>query len=282
MFLSVCAFSIMDLIVKWSDDYPLGQVIFFRGFFGIVLYYFVIPKERIRDFYFTKRPLLHFSRCFFGLAALLSIFTALRNLPLATVVSISFAAPIFTTIFSIFFLSERVGYFRWLAVFIGFIGILIISEPGLSSLNVYYIFPVIFVLGMSYVAISIRQLSSTEPVWLISLFFSAAITIAGLLTLPFGWIMPSFYDLTLLSMIGFFGGVANLWLSQSYKFSEVSLVTPLKYLALVFAIVFGYLIWGEVPSGKTLIGAILVIASSIIIFRREIALKKEPTTSRHD
>ena len=282
MFLSVCAFSIMDLIVKWSDDYPLGQVIFFRGFFGIVLYYFVIPKERIRDFYFTKRPLLHFSRCFFGLAALLSIFTALRNLPLATVVSISFAAPIFTTIFSIFLLSERVGYFRWLAVFIGFIGILIISEPGLSSLNVYYIFPVIFVLGMSYVAISIRQLSSTEPVWLISLFFSAAITIAGLLTLPFGWIMPSFYDLTLLSMIGFFGGVANLWLSQSYKFSEVSLVTPLKYLALVFAIVFGYLIWGEVPSGKTLIGAILVIASSIIIFRREIALKKEPTPSRHD
>ena len=282
MFLSVCAFSIMDLIVKWSDDYPLGQVIFFRGFFGIVLYYFVIPKERIRDFYFTKRPLLHFSRCFFGLAALLSIFTALRNLPLATVVSISFAAPIFTTIFSIFFLSERVGYFRWLAVFIGFIGILIISEPGFSSLNVYYIFPVIFVLGMSYVAISIRQLSSTEPVWLISLFFSAAITIAGLLTLPFGWIMPSFYDLTLLSMIGFFGGVANLWLSQSYKFSEVSLVTPLKYLALVFAIVFGYLIWGEVPSGKTLIGAILVIASSIIIFRREIALKKEPTPSRHD
>ena len=282
MFLSVCAFSIMDLIVKWSDDYPLGQVIFFRGFFGIVLYYFVIPKDRIRDFYFTKRPLLHFSRCFFGLAALLSIFTALRNLPLATVVSISFAAPIFTTIFSIFFLSERVGYFRWLAVFIGFIGILIISEPGLSSLNVYYIFPVIFVLGMSYVAISIRQLSSTEPVWLISLFFSVAITIAGLLTLPLGWVMPSFYDLTLLSMIGFFGGVANLWLSQSYKFSEVSLVTPLKYLALVFAIVFGYLIWGEVPSGKTLIGAILVIASSIIIFRREIALKKEPTPSRHD
>ena len=94
MFLSVCAFSIMDLIVKWSDNYPLGQVIFFRGFFGIVLYYFVIPKERIRDFYFTKRPLLHFSRCFFGLAALLSIFTALRNLPLATVVSISFAAAI--------------------------------------------------------------------------------------------------------------------------------------------------------------------------------------------
>ena len=282
MFLSVCAFSIMDLIVKWSDNYPLGQVIFFRGFFGLVFYYFIIPKKRIKDFYFTKRPLLHLSRCFFGLAALLSIFTALRNLPLATVVSITFAAPIFTTIFSIFFLSEKVGYFRWLAVIVGFIGILIISEPGFSSLNIYYIFPVIFVLGMSYVAISIRQLSSTEPVWLISLFFSAVITIAGIFTIPFGWLMPSFIDLILLSMIGFFGGVANLWLSQSYKFSEVSLVTPLKYLALVFAIGFGYLIWQEIPSSKTLIGATLVITSSIIIFRREIILKKNPTTARHE
>jgi len=282
MFLSVCAFSVMDLLVKWSDNYPLGQVIFFRGFFGIVFYYFVIPKDRIKNFYITKRPFLHLSRCLVGLVALLSIFTALRNLPLATVVSISFAAPIFTTIFSIFFLSEKVGYFRWLAVLVGFIGILIISEPGLSSLNIYYIFPVIFVLGMSYVAISIRQLSSTEPVWLISLFFSAAITIAGLVTLPFGWLMPNLMDLILLSMIGFFGGVANLWLSQSYKLSEVSLVTPLKYLALVFAIVFGFLIWGEIPSVKTLFGALLVITSSIIIFRREIILKGAPTPARHE
>jgi|TARA_B100000123_G_scaffold143900_1_gene106258 drug/metabolite transporter (DMT)-like permease len=282
MFLSVCAFSVMDLIVKWSDNYPLGQVIFFRGFFGLVLYYFVIPKERLKDFYFTKRPMLHFSRCFFGLMALLSIFTALRNLPLATVVSISFAAPIFTTIFSIFFLSEKVGYFRWLAVFVGFVGIIIISEPGLSSLNVYYIFPVIFVLGMSYVAISIRQLSSTEPVWLISLYFSAAITLAGLFTIPYGWLMPNLIDLILLSLIGIFGGVANLWLSQSYKFSEVSLVTPLKYLALVFAIIFGYFIWDEIPTIKTLVGATLVITSSVIIFRREILLKKQISTARHD
>jgi len=282
MFLSVCAFSVMDLIVKWSDNYPLGQVIFFRGFFGLVLYYFVIPRERLKDFYFTKRPMLHLSRCFFGLMALLSIFTALRNLPLATVVSISFAAPIFTTIFSIFFLSERVGYFRWLAVFVGFVGIIFISEPGFSSLNVYYIFPVIFVLGMSYVAISIRQLSSTEPVWLISLYFSAAITLAGLFTMPYGWLMPNLKDFILLSLIGIFGGVANLWLSQSYKFSEVSLVTPLKYLALVFAIIFGFFIWDEIPTIKTLIGTSLVIVSSIIIFRREILLKKQISTARHD
>ena len=282
MFLSVCAFSVMDLIVKWSENYPLGQVLFFRGFFGLLFYFLIIPKERLRNFYYTERPGLHFLRCIFGLIALLAIFIALRNLPLATVVSISFAAPIFTTIFSIFFLSEKVGFFRWLAVFVGFIGIVIITEPGLSSLNIYYIYPIIFCLGLSYVAIAIRQLSSTEPVWLISLNFSAAITFVSLFTIPFGWIMPDIKDLVLLSFIGIFGGVANLWLSQSYKYSEVSLVTPLKYLALVFAIIFGFLIWGEVPTYKTLFGALLVIISSIIIFRREIILKKQFSIQRNE
>ncbi len=282
MFLSICAFSIMDLIVKWSEHYPLGQVLFFRGFFGLLFYFLIIPRDRLSNFYYTKRAGLHFLRCLFGLIALIAIFIALRNLPLATVVSISFAAPIFTTIFSIFFLSEKVGLYRWLAVIIGFIGIIVITEPGFSSLNIYYVYPIIFCLGLSYVAIAIRQLSTSEPVWLISLNFSAAITIASFFTIPFGWIMPNIKDLILLSMIGVFGGVANLWLSQSFKFAEVSLVSPLKYLALVFGIVFGYFIWDEVPTLKTLLGALLVIVSSLIIFRREIYYNKQDSLPRHE
>ena len=282
MFLSVCAFSLMDLVVKWSDGYPLGQVLFFRGFVGALIYFLIIPRERIKNFYYTKKAGLHFLRCLFGLIALLSIFTALRNLPLATVVSISFAAPIFTTIFSIFFLSEKVGVYRWLAVFIGFVGIIIIAEPGLTELNIYYIYPIIFCLGMAYVAISIRQLSRTEPVWLISLYFSISITIVSLTTIPSGWIVPSLSDFIILTFLGIFGGVANLWLSQSYKYSEVSLVTPLKYLGLVFAIIFGYFIWEETPTLKTLAGSILVILSSVIIFRREIFLNKQISAPRHD
>ena len=274
MFMSICAFSLMDIIVKWSVDFPIGQVLFFRGFFGIIFYFFVIPKERFHNFYHTERPGLHSLRCISGLIALVAIFIALRELPLATVVSISFAAPIFTTIFSIFLLNEKVGIYRWLAVFIGFIGIVIITEPGISELNIYYIFPVIFCLGLSYVAITIRQLSSTEPVWLISFYFSLSITLLSFLTIPQGWVMPSLDHFMLLSFIGIFGGVANLWLSQSYKNSEVSLVTPLKYLALVFAIIFGYFIWGEIPTVKTLAGAFLVITSTLIIFRREIYKKK--------
>ena len=282
MFISVCAFSLMDVIVKWSDDYPVGQVLFFRGFFGIIPILFLIPKDRYVDFYKTTRPMLHFKRCLAGLIALVAIFIALRNLPLATVVSISFAAPIFTTIFSIFMLNEKVGFYRWLAVIVGFVGIVIISEPGFSSLNFYYIYPIIFCLGLSYVAIAIRKLSSTEPVWLISFFFSFSIMILSFFSFYQNWILPSFIDLFLLSMIGILGGLANLWLSQSYKFSEVSLVTPLKYLALIFAIIFGYFIWEEIPTLKTLLGAALVILSSFIIFRREMILKKRVSVSRHE
>ena len=274
MFLSIIGFSLMDVIVKWSVDYPIGQILFFRGFFGIIFYFFIIPRDRLHNFYQTKRPGLHSLRCIAGLIAIVAIFIALRKLPLATVVSISFAAPIFTTIFSIFLLSEKVGIYRWLAVLVGFIGILIITQPGISELNIYYIFPIIFCLGLSYVAITLRQLSSTEPVWLISLFFSIAITLLSFLTIPFGWVMPSLNHFVILSFIGIFGGVSNLWLSQSYKYSEVSLVTPLKYLTLVFAIIFGYFIWGEIPTFKTLIGAFLVIISTLIIFRREIYNKK--------
>ena len=282
MFISVCAFSLMDVIVKWSEDYPVGQVLFFRGFCGIIPILFLIPKDRYLDFYKTTRPFLHFKRCLAGLIALVSIFVALRNLPLATVVSISFAAPIFITIFSIFLLKEKVGIYRWLAVLVGFVGIIFITEPGFSSLNLYYIYPIIFCLGLSYVAIAIRKLSSTEPAWLISFFFSFSIMLLSFLSFYQNWILPSLIDLFLLSLIGILGGLANLWLSQSYKYSEVSLVTPLKYLALVFAIIFGYFIWDEVPTFKTLLGAGLVILSSFIIFRRELVLKKRLSVSRHE
>ena len=282
MFISVCAFSLMDAIVKWSDAYPVGQVLFFRGFCGMIPIFFLIPKERYFDFYKTKRPSLHFKRCLAGLIAIVAIFIALRKLPLATVVSISFAAPIFTTILSIFFLKEKVGLYRWLAVFVGFIGIIIISEPGFSSLNLYYLYPIIFCLGLSYVAIAIRQLSSTEPVWLIGFYFSFSIMIISFFSFYQGWILPNLKDLFLLSMVGILGGLANLWLTQSYKLSEVTLVTPLKYLALVFGIVFGYLFWDEIPTIKTLMGASLVIVSTFIIFRREIYLKKQVSLIRHE
>ena len=283
MFLSVCTFSVMDLLVKWSSDYPTGEVLFFRGFFGLLPTYFLIPKNKLKIFYTTERSKEHLFRCLMGLMALIAIVVALRELPLAVVVSLSYAAPLFITVLSIFLLSEKVGVFRWLAVIIGFIGVIIIAEPGFKGMNYLYFLPLIFCIGMAFVTIMIRKLSTTEPIWLISIFFTITISIAGLATIPMGWKMPNFQDFILLALIGVTGGSANLFLTQSYKLSEVSLVAPLKYLALVFAIFFGYFIWNEIPAIKTLIGASLVVLASLIIFRREIYHKQKiPSTNRHE
>ncbi|WP_415303801.1 DMT family transporter [Candidatus Pelagibacter sp. Uisw_090] len=283
MFLSICTFSVMDLLVKWSSDYPTGEVLFFRGFFGLLPTYFLIPKNKLKTFYTTERSKEHLFRCLMGLMALIAIVVALRELPLAVVVSLSYAAPLFITVLSIFLLSEKVGVFRWLAVIIGFIGVIIIAEPGFKGMNYLYFLPLIFCIGMAFVTITIRKLSTTEPIWLISIFFTITISIAGLATIPMGWKMPNFQDFILLALIGVTGGSANLFLTQSYKLSEVSLVAPLKYLALVFAIFFGYFIWNEIPTIKTLIGASLVVFASLIIFRREIYHKQKiPSTTRHE
>jgi drug/metabolite transporter (DMT)-like permease len=283
MFLSVCTFSVMDLLVKWSSDYPTGEVLFFRGFFGLLPTYFLIPKNKLKTFYTTTRSKEHLFRCLMGLMALIAIVVALRELPLAVVVSLSYAAPLFITVLSIFLLSEKVGIFRWLAVLIGFIGVIIIAEPGFKGMNYLYFLPLIFCIGMAFVTITIRKLSTTEPIWLISIFFTITISIAGLATIPMGWVMPNLKDFILLALIGVTGGSANLFLTQSYKLSEVSLVAPLKYLALIFAIIFGYLIWNEIPTIKTLIGASLVIFASLIIFKREIYHKQKiPSNTRHE
>ena len=283
MFLSVCTFSVMDLLVKWSSDYPTGEVLFFRGFFGLLPTYFLIPKNKLKTFYTTERSKEHLFRCLMGLMALIAIVVALRELPLAVVVSLSYAAPLFITVLSIFLLSEKVGIFRWLAVLIGFVGVIIIAEPGFKGMNYLYFLPLIFCIGMAFVTIMIRKLSTTEPIWLISIFFTITISIAGLATIPMGWIIPNLQDFILLALIGVTGGSANLFLTQSYKLSEVSLVAPLKYLALVFAIFFGYFIWNEIPTTKTLIGSSLVVLASLIIFRREIYHKQKiSSTTRHE
>ena len=284
MAISAMSFSIMDILVKiMSESYPTGELVFFRGFFGLIPIFFIIPKDRYKNLFQTTKLKLHLSRAFAGTFGMICIFLGVKFLPIAEAITITFAAPIFATIFSMIFLGEEVKIFRWIAIVVGLSGVLIILKPGTELFTIYSIFPLMFCIFFGIIAVLIKQLSKTEPVWLISFYFSLSITILSFFTIPNGWVMPSIYDFILLSLVGIFGGVANLWLSTSYKYSEVSLVTPLKYLSLVFAIIFGYLIWNEIPTHKTLIGSILVIFSTMIIFRREIYKKKIITSKTvHD
>ena len=276
MLISVTFFSLMDVLVKVTGEYALGEILFFRSLFGLIPIFFLIPKNRLKNFYKTQKISLHFYRSLFGTIAMAAIFIALRNLELAETVAMTFAGPIFVTLFSIFFLSEKVRLTRWSAVVIGFIGVIFISRPGFETANIFYIFPIIFCLGFAAVCILIRKLTLYgESVWLIAFYFTLVSGLGGLATLPFGgWLIPTKIDFILLVLIGIFGSVANLLLTQSYKLAEVSLTTPLKYLALVYAIAFGFFIFQEIPSSYTILGATLVVISSLVIFTRERQLKK--------
>ena len=276
MILSVLFFSFMDILIKVTDEYDVGQIMFFRALFGLVPIFFLIPKNRMKNFYKTKNIKLHFYRSFFGAIAMAAIFIGLRNLQLAEVTALAFSGPLWVVLFSMFFLSEKIRLKRWIAVGLGFIGVIIISKPGFNNLNFYYIYPIIFCIGFAGVSILIRKLTlAGESIWLIAFYFSLVSGLGGLLTIPFGvWKMPSTYDFILLILIGLLGGIANLLLTQSYKLAEVTLTTPLKYLSLVIAIIFGFYFFEEIPSIHTLSGAALIVVSSAIIFIRENQLKK--------
>ena len=273
---SVVCFSIMDICVKWLDYYPVGQVLFLRFFIGFIPIFFIIPRDKLLSFYKTSRPGLHAFRAFTGAAAIIALFIGLRELPLADVVSLTFGGPIFVTVASIFFLSEKVGIKRLSAVFLGFIGMLLIVQPAFIDLNFYYITPIVFCIFFACVAISVRSLSRTEPNYRIAFYFTFLCSILGIATIFKGdWVLPTKIDLIIFIIMGLCGSVANLLLTQSYRLAEASLVTPIKYLSLIFAIVFGFLIWSEIPKLLTLFGALLVITSSLIIFMRENKLKKQ-------
>ena len=283
MILSVLFFSLMDVLIKITNEYDVGQVMFSRAMFGLIPIFFLIPKKKLKYFYKTKRVKLHCLRAGVGTIGMWAIFVGLRNLELAEVTSIAFSGPIWVVIFSILFLSEKIKAKRWTAVGLGFIGVIIISKPGFDNLNFYYIYPVIFTLGFAGVSIFIRKLTLVgEPVYLIAFYFSVCSAIFGLFTLPFGgWLMPSSYDLGLLILIGLFLEVLQILLfTKSYQLAEVSLTTPLKYLSLVFAIIFGFYLFNEVPTIYTLSGAGLIVISSAIIFVREHQLKKPITLPR--
>ena len=278
---SVVCFSVMDICVKWLDYYPVGQVLFLRFFIGFIPIFFIIPRDKLLTFYKTSRPGLHTFRAISGAAAIIALFIGLRELPLADVVSLTFGGPIFVTVASIFFLSEKVGVKRWSAVFLGFIGMLLIVQPAFIDLNFYYVTPIVFCIFFACVAISVRSLSKTEPNYRIAFYFTVLCSILGLATIFTGdWILPTKIDFIIFMIMGLCGSIANLLLTQSYRLAEASLVTPIKYLSLVFAIVFGFLIWSEIPKLLTLFGALLVITSSLIIFTRENKLKKQIVNPR--
>lgn len=281
MILSVISFSLMDIIVKlMSDDYPTGQLIFFRGIFGLIPILFIIPKNRFKNLLETQKIKLHLVRAFGGAFAMTFLYLGLKYLPIADAITISFAAPIFATIFSILFLNETVRFIRWFAIILGMTGVIIVLKPGTDLFTYYSFYPILFCLGFATISIAIKKLSKTEPDYLIALYFTFVLILFGIISIYFGWVPIKAEDTVFLIMIGLSGSIGNIFLTKSIREADVSLVTPIKYLSLVFAILAGIFIFNEKLSYLTVAGACLIIISSFVIFKRESIKKIKPTIVR--
>ena len=281
MAISALSFSIMDVLVKFmSSIYPTGEIIFFRGFFGLIPIIFIIPRDRYKNFFQTTKLKLHLTRAIVGAIAMIGIYLGVKFLPLADAITITFAAPVFATIFSMIILKEQVRMYRWAAIIIGLIGVTVVLKPGTDMFSVYSLFPILFCIGFGIIAVLIKKLSETEPDYLIAIYFTLTLIAVGACSLFFQFVLPKFQDLFPLVAIGIAGSTGNIFLTMSLRKGSVSTVTPIKYLSLVFATVSGIFFFNEIPHISTLFGAFLIILSSVIIFKREQIKNVKPVITR--
>lgn len=279
--LSVCMFMGMASLVKAASvDVPPGQAVFFRSFFAlpIILGWLAIRHE-LRDGWKTSNPMGHVWRGLVGTSAMGLGFTGLGLLPLPEVTAIGYAAPLLVVIFAAMFLNENVRAFRLSAVALGMVGVLIVLSPRLSvgtSLNSSETLGAVVVLMGAVMAalaqVFVRKLVATETTAAIVFWFTITSSVLALFTLPWGWVVPSWQVAAMLIMAGLLGGIGQILLTSSYRFADASLVAPFDYTSMILALLIGYFIFDEVPTGTMLFGAGIVIAAGVLIIWRERAL----------
>jgi drug/metabolite transporter (DMT)-like permease len=283
---SAMLFAIMSALVRYvSDLTPLGQMVFFRSAFGIIPVVVIYAWRReLMTAVRTSRPFGHLGRGAISVFGMFFNFAALARLPIVDVTTITFASPLITVALAAVFLKERVRIYRWSAVIVGFAGVLVMLSPHLdverSTTNALAIAGATFgLVGAFFSACSTvqtRSLAKSETTSSIVLYFSLICAAAGLVTLPFGWLTPTWGELAGLVAIGIFGGLAHIFLTESYRLAEASLVAPFDYTSMLWALVLGYLVFSELPGWQVFVGAgIIALAGLFVIWReRQLGLQR--------
>lgn len=267
--------TLSDTTVKWvSASLSVGQILFIRSLFLILFIYIFIGISHLRNAH--SGTSLHIgnwrAQSLRTLMMILSTFgfvAGLSLLPLADAIAIAFASPLFLTILASLILGEQVGWRRWSAVFIGFIGILIILRPSGESFNWAALLPLGAGLAAAIRDIITRRISATESSLATLHFATIAVMFTGLATAPLGWSPLPVEALGLLALAGLFAGGAHFLLIETFRWAEASLVAPFKYSTLLWGVLFGFLLWGEIPEREVIIGALLLVVSGLYILRRE-------------
>lgn len=281
--LKLCAvvlFIAMASLIKASADHvPPGEAVFFRSFFAIpvILGWLWWRGDLATGLNATSR-ISHFWRGFVGTVSMGLSFAALGLLPLPEVTALGYAAPLLTVVFAAMFLNEQVGLYRISAVALGLVGVLIVLSPRLTAFTGQTIetamaLGAFMVLAGAMCAalaqIYIRKMVATEQTSAIVFYFSLTSTVLALLTVPFGWVVPTPWVAVCLVLAGLLGGTAQIFLTSAYRFADASVVAPFDYASMIFALAIGYLVFDEVPTLTMLGGAALVILAGILIIWRE-------------
>lgn len=279
--IAIMCFAAMSTMVKQATQYtPTGQIVFFRSFFAMLpVIIFAATRSQLRTILHTKRLGGHLIRTAVGVTSMYLGFWSLYYLPLAEATAIGYATPLFMVFLAAFFLGETVRRYRWSAVALGFVGIAIILAPVFDfQLDADHSLGALIALAAALfsacAAIQIRQLVDSESSNTIVLYFSLFSSIAALFSLPFGWVALSFDQSILLIAAGLLGGVAQIFHTQSFRFAEASLVAVFQYTSMIWASLFGYVIFEQIPALTTWIGTIVVICAGIFVIMRERALGK--------
>jgi len=252
-----------------NRDYPLSEVLLFRYLFASGFFWIILLSTAGPGGLLTRRPFDHAIRSISGIVSLGLLYFALTRIPIADATAISYAAPIFITVLSIFLLGESIGLQRWLAVVAGFIGVLLIARPGADAWDIGVMAAAGSAFTGALVAIWLRKLSSSEKSVTIGIFYNNLGSLVCLTwVLLSGWLTPRGDDLLLFLGFGLGCGMQQWLLTVSFRYAEASLLAPFEYLAMVFAALVGFWFWGEVPVLSTWIGAGVIAASGMFIFVR--------------
>jgi drug/metabolite transporter (DMT)-like permease len=280
------AFTLMSALIKaMSVRYPIGQMVFFRSAFALApLLVWLAWIGHLSDAVSTKRPLGHLKRGVIGSTGMFCGFTALSYIPLPDAVAISYATPLIVVVLAALLLGETVRVYRWSAVAIGFIGVLLMLSPHLSPERLAALgamgaldgaalgalFALAGAICSAGATIEVRRLTETETTGAIVFYFMLLTTALGLATIALGWAWPrDLADWSLLILIGVLGGIGQILMTQSYRYADASLIAPFEYVQMIWAVALGWFVFGDFPLPVVIAGAGIVIAAGLFVIWRE-------------
>ncbi|WP_246472943.1 DMT family transporter [Pelagibacterium limicola] len=279
MLLGMFLFSLNDAMGKWLvATYSVGQVLLIRSAVALVILLPFLWQAGLKDIVRAERPMLQLARVVFSTAEVFCFYWAVIYLPLADVMTYWLAAPIYVAALSPFLLKEKVGPVRWAAIGIGFVGVLVALTPSGEVEPMAIVVAIIGTLAFAMMVVTGRTLRGTPDKTLVFFQLIGAL-LAGIVLAPFGWVSPTVPDFFLLGMLGIVAMVAHICVNRAVKLADAAVVAPFQYTLLPWAIILGWLFFGDLPRPLMLVGAAIIVTSGLVIYLRDTRAKRAATAA---